>query len=472
MSLRLKLSERLDAAKSLREKMQATLSTAEAASRAMTTDERTAFTELETQHTAAMGECEGLKADIQRSEKLAKQAGDKSFEDFLPPPGIGRKTKPGAIENPKLSAEEDPCRGFRGHNGQREFLRAVMLAKHPEGPRHLDDRGRMVSGVDERLNTLRSQSLTAGSDEANTISGEWFIPPAFHPDLLMIEPMFPAMAVTDVPMESPKVDIPARVDKDHTTSVTGGLTVTRRPEATQMSASRMKTEPISLVAAGQYGLAYVTEELLNDSPLSIAAIIEKGFNTEFQAATVRERLYGSGTGEFLGVMNSPCLITVTGRSTGTIDYADVLNMVSRLWGSTRPGTCWLYSPSCLPQLAQLSVGDNKWPVWMPSAREGEPDRLLGFPAYRTEFCKALSTTGDIILGQWGEYLEGTYQQIQTAESIHVRFEWNERVYRFYRRNAGCPWWKTTMGPAEAGATYAAIVAAGHDLSPFVALNSA
>lgn len=459
MSLKLKLREKQDAMKGLHEKLTAMLDTAAAEGRAMNDDERKSFDEQEAKHKALGMECEALKADIKRREALGQ------VEESPPeiPPGEKRKTgaesgKP-VFGEQTLNSEKDKMRGFAK---PRDFFNAVMLAKHPDGPRHQDAQGRILRGCDERLMCLRSQSLAAGSDEANTISGEWFIPPAFHPDLLMIEPLFPAMAVTEIPMESPKVDIPARIDKDHTTSVTGGLTVTRRPETTQMSGSRMKTEPISLVAAGQYGLAFVTEELLNDSPLSIASLIERGFQQEFQSETVKERLYGQGSGEFLGVMNSPCLITVARDTTTTVLYADVVLMLSRLWGATRPGTCWLYSPSVLPKLMQLTLGTTLyWPMWQPSAREGEPDRLFGIPAYRTEYCAQLGTTGDIILGQWSEYLEGTYQQMQTAESIHVRFEWNERVYRFYRRNAGAPWWKTVMTPAKQTTT----------LSPFVCLST-
>jgi HK97 family phage major capsid protein len=477
MDLRLKHAEKLDAAKKLREQMQAQLDAAGAAGRAMLDSERKQYDEWEVSHNSLLTECSALKADIDRQAKLA--ANDpKNFT--LPGETVpdGRKTNPDTdktkIGSQVVLSEKDPMRGFKRPS---DFFHAVMLAKHPNGPMHLGDNGRKVRGVDQRLMCLQSRGdpemLTAGSDESSTVSGEWFIPPAFHPDLLMIEPMFPAMQTRQIPMESPKVDIPARVDKDHSTSVTGGLVVTRRAEMEAMTASRMKTEPISLVCSGQYGLAYVTEELLNDSPLSIASLIEQGFGVEFEAATIRERLYGSGSGEYLGVMTTgcPCTITVTRDTTGTVLYTDVLAMVARLWGVTRPGTCWLYSPSTLPKLAQLTVGSLNWPVWMPSAREGEPDRLLGIPAYKTEFCKPLGTKGDLILGQWNEYLEGTYQQLQTAESIHVRFEYNERVYRFYRRNCGMPWWKSTMCPAGAAASLAAAVTAGTDLAPFVALST-
>ena len=479
--MRTKLKEKLEARKALLGQMRTTLDAASKECRALTADEDKTYKERESQLDALTAEADTLKAQIDEADKRAAKlaAGDGDRFKVSDDTFNGRRTTdpepgtdpPATFGKQKLAAADDPARGFRN---QSQFLRAVMLSKHPNGPRHINEHGRQVAGLDERLNLLKTKQLTAGSDEHNTIGGDFFIPAAYHPDLLTIEPMFPGMAVTKIPMESPKVDIPSRVDKDHTTSVSGGLVVTRRVETSEMASSRMKTEPISLVAAGQYGLAYITEELLNDSPLSIAAIIEAGFTLEYMAASIKERLYGSGIGEFLGVCNAACPCTITvdktvGQTAKTITYANCLAMMARLWSSTRPGTCWLYSPSCLPSLATMTVGGLNWPVWMPSAREGEPDRLLGYPAYRTEFCKPVGTPGDIVLGSWGEYLEGTYQETQFAESIHVRFEWNERVYRFYRRNAGMPWWKTTFTPAEAGANAAAVKAAGLDLAPFVML---
>ena len=59
-----------------------------------------------------------------------------------------------------------------------------------------------------------------------------------------------------------------------------------------------------------------------------------------------------------------------------------------------------------------------------------------------------------------EYLEGTYQSEQFAESIHVRFTSAERAFRFYRRNDGRPWWTAALTPKN-----------GDSLSPVVVLEA-
>ena len=101
------------------------------------------------------------------------------------------------------------------------------------------------------------------------------------------------------------------------------------------------------------------------------------------------------------------------------------------------------------------------PVWQTSARDGEPDLLFGRPAIASEFCQTVGTTGDIILGNWAEYLEGTYEPLNSAESIHVRFVNHERTFKFWMRNAGRVWWRTALTPRRSTQT----------LSPFVALQS-
>ena len=91
--------------------------------------------------------------------------------------------------------------------------------------------------------------------------------------------------------------------------------------------------------------------------------------------------------------------------------------------------------------------------------EGGVEKLDGRPIYFTEHTKNLGTAGDLVLCVWSQYLEGTYQQMQTAESIHVRFVSAERAFRFYRRNDGRPWWRAALTPKNSAPT----------LSPFIVL---
>ena len=98
-------------------------------------------------------------------------------------------------------------------------------------------------------------------------------------------------------------------------------------------------------------------------------------------------------------------------------------------------------------------------LFNPSRGEDVPDMLLGRPVFFTEFAETKGTKGDLILGTWKEYIEGTYQTEQRAESIHVRFLEHERVFKFWLRNAGAPWWSAALTPKKGA----------DSLSPFVVI---
>lgn len=341
-----------------------------------------------------------------------------------------------------------------GFKNRREYLQAVM------------DAG-MGKGVDRRLEKLKYVPKAAGSDEGSTQSnpyGGFLVPIGFIPEPLKIDPEADPIgaATTKIPMGNPIVNIPARVDKDHRTSVAGGLVVGRKAETLAAASSRMKFEQVQLEAFSLFGLAFASEELLNDSPQSFAAILQAGFNDQFTYHLINERINGTGVGEYLGVLNSPCLVEVdaeTGQRAASIMYENIVKMRSRCWNYSK--AVWLANHDTLPELATMAqvVGTGGLPAWQPSAREDHPDMLMGRPCIFTEYTKSVGTKGDIILGTWSEYLEGQYQPMQQEESIHVRFIEHERTFKVWVRNAGAPWWKTSLTPRNSTKT----------LSPFVVL---
>lgn len=367
----------------------------------------------------------------------------------------------GALTTVELIAD-DPKKGFKS---PRQFMMAVMKAE--QGGKIPDNLKYMAVKNHTKQGELEA---TAGSDEQGTYAdpyGGFFIPEAFSPGLLKINPEADPMAgrTTQVPMSATKVTFNARVDKNHATSVSGGLVVSRSAETIAKTTSRMKTEQVELIAYSLFGAAFATEEILTDSPISFAALIASGFGEEFVNRIIDERLNGTGVGEFLGVMNSPCLVSVakeSAQAAASIVLLNLYKMRSRCWGYGN--ALWMVNHDCLPQLATLnqSLGTAGGQVmWQPSAREDVPDMLLGRPVIFTEYTKTLGTQGDIVLGNWSQFLEGMYQPMQTAESIHVRFLNHERCYKFWMRNAGAPWWRSALTPKNSTAT----------LSPFLVLDT-
>ena len=366
----------------------------------------------------------------------------------VPVDGPGQTTR----ETVRPAFANDPKCGFAS---PRDFLMAVL--QNSNGP--------SMEARDERLRFLAA----AGSDEQGAYAdpyGGFLVPTGFSPDFLQLQPEDDPISsrVTNIPMTSPRVEIPARVDKNHTQSVSGGLIVTRRSETQSQNASRMEMEKVVMAAYSLFGLAYATEEILTDSPISFVKILEAGFRDQFTYRLTDERLNGTGVGEFEGIMNSPAMIQIAtdpSQAAGTINSDNVIAMRSQCWHYDR--AIWMANHDGLPQLIALAIltaGAN-YPIsiYHPSLQDDRPDMLLGRPIVYTEYCQSCGKAGDLVLANWAEYLEGTYEQIQSAASIHVRFVNHERTFKFWLRNAGKCWWRSPLTPKNST----------KKLSPFVTL---
>jgi HK97 family phage major capsid protein len=408
-----------------------------------------ARTKLREEFKALEAQADANTEDLAAAERLAareKALGSMPDADHQV---AQRAERAAGVVSVKDRAEEDPKKGFKSH---REFLTAVMA----QGQGYK---------VDQRLIPLKQAA--AGSDEQGVYSdphGGFLVPEGFSPSVLQLQPEDDPFSgrTQNIPLASSTVNIPARVDKNHTTSVSGGLTVTRRPETVDATSSRMELEQVTMRAASLFGLSYATEEILTDSPISFIALISNGFSQEFASKLIDERINGSGSGEFEGVMNSPALISVskeTGQAADTINYENVKKMRARVWGYRN--AIWLANHDCLPELMSLVqvVGTGGAPVYQPSAKEDRPDLLLGRPIFYTEYTKTIGDAGDILCVNPTQYLEGTYQPLQSAESMHVRFVQHERAFKFWLRNDGRGWWRSALTPKNSTST----------LSPFVRL---
>jgi HK97 family phage major capsid protein len=355
------------------------------------------------------------------------------------------------IEVKEPDFKSDPKGGFKT---PREFLGCVMNA---------GTTGRM----DERLK--HRYHMTAGTDEARGNSdpaGGFLLPIGFSPDLKKVQAEADPVAAltTKMPMQLPTIQIPARVDKNHSTSVSGGLTWSRRPQTAPGSSSLQVFEQIQFTATNLTGLAYATEEMLSDSPISFIALLQSGFAEQLGAHKIEERLSGTGAGEPLGILKSACLVTVNkeiGQAVDTIVKENIDQMRSRCWGYEK--SIWLANHNTIPSLRSLvqviGVGGNAVPYFNVDANGNAT--LDGRPLVITEYAKSIGDVGDLILGNWSEYIDAEFEPMQNAESIHVRFVNHERCFKFWLRDTGAPWWRSALTPKNSTLT----------LSPFVVLQA-
>ncbi len=348
------------------------------------------------------------------------------------------------VEVGSSNAAKDPKRGFEN---QSDFMRSVMRAG-------------LGMGVDERLKPLATQ----GSDEQQGASnpyGGFLQPVGLIPGVLSLKPEADPFEglVTRIPMSAPTVKFNARVDKNHSTSVSGGFRWYRHAETRDVDPSRQQFEQITLTANDEMGAVFASENIISDSPESFLAIIQAGMADEAVAFRMNERINGTGVGQRQGALHTPCKIEVAkedGQEAATIVVENIDNMAARCW---RYGSAiYLANHTTRPQLRGLvrNVGTGGVPVpYFSTSMEGQ-EFLDGRPIFFTEFCPAVGTVGDLLLIVPSEYLEGVYGGEQFAESIHVRFLANERAFRFFRRTDGQWWWRSALTPKN-GSTLSPVV---------------
>ena len=60
-------------------------------------------------------------------------------------------------------------------------------------------------------------------------------------------------------------------------------------------------------------------------------------------------------------------------------------------------------------------------------------RIKGRPVIPIEYCSAVGTVGDIILADMSQYVTISKGSLESAMSIHLRFDYAEEAFRFIFR---------------------------------------
>ncbi len=311
-------------------------------------------------------------------------------------------------------------------------------------------------------------TMQEGDDE----QGGYLVPTEFMATLLekQQETAIIRSRATFIPMQTNSIHIPYVAESTRVGSLFGGIIIYRPGEGVEKTASKPKLGRLQLTLKKLVGLVDITDELLEDSPISIAPLINRQFGQAINFTEEEDFLNGTGVGQALGIIPSGALVTQAkegGQAANTIVYANIVKMFSRLHPPSVGNAIWMANMGAFPQLAQLNlaVGTGGSAVWLPTTGlAGAPNgTLMGLPLVLTEHCQALGTVGDIVLCDWSQYLIGGKAGggIQTASSMHLYFDYDKTVYRFVLRYDGQPWWRTPLTPKHGGAT--------QTMSPFVAV---
>ena len=368
---------------------------------------------------------------------------------------IGRAEKLLAIEPEDRSTEKPEVKPTPAKDNEKRFasfgeqLMAAYRAATPGGK------------VDERLTTRAASGL----NESTPSDGGFLVQQDFVTELLKrtYETGILASKVKKIPISTNANGMKINaIDEDSRANGSrwGGVQTYWEGEADEITASKPKFRQMELSLKKLTGLCYATDELLQDAA-ALEAVIRQAFAEEFGFKIDDAILSGSGEGEPLGILNSGAIVTVAKEASQTdiITVENLIKMWNRLWSRSRANAVWYINQELEPYLYTLKIGDK--PVYIPAGGLSEKPygTLFGRPVVSIEQCSAAGEVGDIILADIGQYLLIDKGGVKSASSIHVRFLYDENVFRFIYRVDGKPIWTKPLTPYKGSAT----------VSPFVTL---
>jgi HK97 family phage major capsid protein len=327
-----------------------------------------------------------------------------------------------------------------------------------------------------RVSDPRLQAALGGS-ESVPAEGGFPVPTEFAADLLQR-----AYDVGDVARQCRRIEMSSsrlimnaidessRVDGGRW----GGLLAFWASEAAAYTSTKPKFRELQFTANKLTGLAYLTEELMEDTT-AVSSYIDTIFPDEFAFKIDDAIINGLGQGMPLGILQKKSAATIVvpkdaGQATGTVSSSNILNMWSRLWAKSRKNACWFINQSIETQLYPLLIAGTAGTstatlMYVAPGQYGNNSDyglLMGKPVIPIEQTSALSAQGDIILADMSQYILAQRSEVRADSSIHVAFLTGELALRFQVRLDGQSWWNTPLTPKAAGAP---------TLSPFVTLAS-
>lgn len=300
-----------------------------------------------------------------------------------------------------------------------------------------------AGGNDSRLIRNAGMTTGTGSDGGFVVPGQ-FLGPVLDAALQM-EVVRPRANV--VPMASNQANIGVFDYLDGTSGKRAGLQLLWGQEATALTEQKGKVRELNMSAHKGSILVRVSNELANDAPSfdsqlgqAMVAAVAIGLDSVF--------LGGTGSGQALGVLNAPGTITVakeSGQAANTLLLQNLANMVGRLTPASFKQSIWLVHPTLVPKLYLMSYTvqnlagtENVGGSYVQAITQDASGRLyiFGRPVEITEACSALSSAGDIVLGDFSRYVVGLRADATIKRDESRYFDSDEIGFRLTLRVDG------------------------------------
>lgn len=402
-----------------------------------------------------------VEAILNEARKLKAEAGQlKEIEDAVSELGAESKALPGEGEDKSKPERKDKTQ----FKDWAEFLQAAHSAGNPQ----------YKGAPDPRLQWFKDDRKPGHEKpeekqmvESVGASGGFLVPTEFQATLqsVMGEQSIVRGRATIIRMRRRAIQLPV-LDQTGTTSGRphwfGGMQFYWEEEAAEKTITTAQFRQVELVAHKLIGYTRASDELLDDSAISLADFLSGPMGMAGGITWMEDYAFfrGSGAGQPLGVINAGATINEPRAAAGAVGFDDLADMMESFLPSG--SGLWTITQSAMSELIQLNgPAGNPSYIWQPNARDGVPGSILGFPVAWSEKVPRIGTAGDVVLADWRYYLLGD-RQATTVESTQYDFwRYDQTSWRAVHRVDGQPWLSAPL-TYEDGQT---------QVSPFVILGA-
>lgn len=297
-------------------------------------------------------------------------------------------------------------------------------------------------GDEKRLAGIYGSTKDLG--EGSGVSGGFMVPEEYSTNLLQVAAQQNQIygRVQHIPVARESGTYPA-LDQYFTptagsgqTAYAAGVTAAYTAPGATFTETEPKFSKLNWRLNKVGGLTEVENELIEDSPFAIEALLRGLFSVAIAARNERNVLRGSGVGEPLGILNADAAIGIGDTTTGDFKWDDVASMYSR-FKSVGGSPVWIIHPSVWPKIMKMANGTDN--VWQSNIQTGPTNVLNGYPILVSEHMPQIGNTGSVLLADLSGYLMFEKAGLSVAYSDQVGFTRDVGVWRFRQRNDGRPW---------------------------------
>ncbi|CDG04246.1 phage major capsid protein [Lactococcus lactis] len=172
----------------------------------------------------------------------------------------------------------------------------------------------------------------------------------------------------------------------------------------------------------------VTDELLYDNAFNLENYILDQFAKALANAEEDAFLNGDGVGKPLGIFaeNGGGQVSITTKTQSAITADEVSDLVYSLKRPYRKNAKFIMNDQTIGLLRKLKDSNGAY-MWQPALVAGEPDRLLGYPVYTSEYVPVVAAGAPVIaFGDFSYYNIGD-RGVRSFDQLRELFAGNGMV---------------------------------------------